>query len=189
VNVAQGEDFNAFNHQRHHAQQNHHDRQHRDLRYNSAALTDFVACHFTQSFSVTPDRAEQNNKILHTSRECAACNQPKRSWQIPELCGECWPNQRAGASDCRKVVPEQNPFVGRHKIAAIIEPLRGCGARIIKREQLRGDKCGIQTVGNQVAANRSNHKPSRADGFPSIQRNFAESNRAANRDRRPRCNR
>ena len=105
--------------------------------------------------SVFPSRRIEQNKIMKSCTHPAKA-QPaishKRSRQISELRRQRRPHQRSRPGNRREVMPEQHPFICRHKIAAIIQALRGSRARIVQRQNFCGNKCRVQPVGHQVAA-------------------------------------
>jgi len=116
VKVAQGERLESVDHdEANHGEKNRHDRQHGNLRDETAAFADLLARHLAERFSVAPNRAKENDKILHAARKRRAGNQPKRARQVAELRGERRADERAGSRDGGKMVPEENPFVGRPK--------------------------------------------------------------------------
>src|SRR5262249_52513574 len=134
-------------------------------------------------------RAKQNHKILHASRKCSACDQPQSSRQITELRRERRPNQRPRPRDRCKVVPKQNPFVCRNKIAAVVISLGRRRARIVKRNDSCGQECRIQPVGNQIATSCSNNEPSCTDSFVPVKGDCSEGGRTEARDGNPYQNR
>ena len=57
--------------------------------------------------------------------------------------GQCGADERPRTGNSREMVAEEDPFVGRHKIAAVVVPFRGGGARIIERKHFRRNKSRI----------------------------------------------
>src|ERR1051326_2515283 len=83
------------------------------------------------------------------------------------------------------MMSEKPPLVGRDKIAAVVETFRGRSPRVIQGQQFRGDESGVQPVSHQVTADRSNHKPRRADRFSAVQSDLPQPHGAANRNCQP----
>src|SRR5690348_3891953 len=93
-----------YDYQRNHAEQNNHDRQHRELRDESSAAADLFTRHLSEGFSVAPNRAKQDDEVLYASRQRRAGNQPKSSRQVPKLRRERRPHERSWSGDRREVV-------------------------------------------------------------------------------------
>ena len=96
-------------------------------------------------------------------------DQPKRARQITELRRERWPDQRARPGNRRKVMPEENPLVGRNKVAPVVVNLGRRGAGIIQGQQARRDKRRVQTIRDHVATDCRNDEPSRIQRFATVQ--------------------
>src|SRR5208283_3127017 len=101
-------------------------------RDESAAFADLFAGHFAKGLAITTNRTEQNDKILHAACKSGTSNQPQRSRKVTELRSQGWTDERAGSGNRGKVVAEQNPFVGGHKVATVIAAFGRSGSRIIQ---------------------------------------------------------
>src|SRR5882724_1324439 len=166
-------------------EENRHDREHGELSDEAAALADFFARHLAERFSITPDRAEKNDEILHAARERRAGDQPKCARQVAELRGERGADERAGTSDGREMVAEEDPLVRGHKIAAVVVALTGPGTRVIEYENFCGDKGGIEAESDEIAADRGDDKPDGIQRFATMQCDGAECARAQNGNANP----
>jgi hypothetical protein len=87
------------------------------------------------------------------------------------------------------MMAEEDPFVGRHKVAAIVVPFRRSGARIIECKNFRRNKRRIQAEGDKVATKRGDDKPHGIERFAAVNGNRAESARSQKRHDNPSENR
>ncbi len=83
------------------------------------------------------------------------------------------------------MVPEEDPFVGRHEVAAVVVAFAGSGAGVIEGKNPGGDKSGIKTVSHQIAAHRSHDEPSRIERLAAIESDLAERSRPEQCDPEP----
>ena len=81
----------------------------------TAAFADFFARHLANRFSVTPNGAKENHKVLHAAREHRASNQPECARQVAELRGQRRADKRPGPRNGGEMVAEENPFVGGYE--------------------------------------------------------------------------
>ena len=116
-------------------------------------------------FAATPDRTEQHDHVVHAAAQGGANQNPKCSRQEPKLSGEDRANQRAGAGDCRKMMPEHHPAIRRHEIFAVIMRDGGCSALIIQDENLGCEPLAVKTVADRERAEPRGYDPKRADLF------------------------
>src|SRR6266850_3203862 len=165
-----------------------HDREHRQLRDEAAAFAYLFARHLAERFPIPTNRAEQNDEILHTTRECRTGDQPERTRQVAELRGERGADERAGARDGGEMVAEEHPLVGGHEVATVVVPFAGRSSRVIERENLCGNKGGIEAKRDEIAADRGDDKPDSVQRFAAMQCDGAECARAQNDDANPDCN-
>ena len=93
--------------------------------------------HFAEGAAVAPDRAEQDDEVLHRAGEHHADENPQRPGQVSHLRGQHRPDQRPGARDRREMVPEHDVFVGGHVVEAVVVAFGRRQARIIQLENLR----------------------------------------------------
>ena len=75
------------------------------------------------------------------------------------------------------MVPEENPFVRRHEVAAIIMALAGSGAGVIERKNFGGDKCGVQPVSHQITTNSCDDEPGGIERLSTMKSNGAQCGR------------
>ncbi len=83
------------------------------------------------------------------------------------------------------MVPEENPFVRGHEVAAIVVALAGSSAGVIERKNFGGDKGRIEPVRHQITANRSHDKPRRIERLAAIESDLGERSRAKQGDAEP----
>ena len=93
---------------------------------------------------------------MHCAAQTNSDHQPQKSWQKSKLRCQHRTNQRSRAGDGREVMTEQNPFIGRIIVVAVIHRVGRHGPRIIERQDLGRDEGGIVTV-------RDRHQAQRAD--------------------------
>ena len=115
--------------ERAHAEQDDHDADDGDVRDEAAEAADFGFGHFGEGFAVAANGEQQDHEILHAAAEDRARENPESAGKIAELCGEDGADQRAGAGDGGEVMSEDDPLVGAHEVAAILEALGGSGAQ------------------------------------------------------------
>jgi len=157
-----------FHHnQRQHRQNNHQDRYDAHQRDESRKRTDLFADHLAEEFAAPTDRAEHHDGIMHGSAECCTDEHPQEPRQKAELRSQNRPHQRSRSGDSGEVMPKNDPFVGWHKILAVLMKQRRGGARLVEREHLRHEPGRMEPEGNCEHADRSNDDPQGADGFPS----------------------
>src|SRR2546422_587990 len=164
----------VYDHEANHSEKNRHDGKHSQLRDEAAALADFFPGHLANRFSVPPNRAKKNDKILHAARKRRSGNQPESAGQIAKLRGERRSNQRARTGNGGEMVAEENPFVGGHEVAAIVVAFAGSGARIVERKNFGRDKSGIEPIGHQITAHRRHNKPGGVERLAAMQRDGTE---------------
>ena len=155
-------------------EENRHDREHGQLCDEAAAFAYLFARHLTERLAVAPDRAEQNDEILHAARERRAGDQPERARQVAELRGERGADERAGARYGGKMVPKKHPLVSGHEVAAVVVTFAGRSSRVIERENLCGDEGGIQAERDEITTCRGDDKPDGIQQFAAMQCDGAE---------------
>ena len=74
---------------------------------------------------------EQNDHVLDRAGEDDADDDPDGSRQVAHLRGKHRSDQRSGTRDCREVVAEEHPPVGRVVIHGVVQPLRRRGPRLV----------------------------------------------------------
>ena len=102
---------------------------------------ELVARHLAERAAVAP-RIEQNehDEVLHAAAQHDADQDPQRARQVAELRGQHGADERARAGDRREVVAEHDPAVGRHEVAAVVQPLGRRRAPLIERQHLGGEE-------------------------------------------------
>src|SRR6185503_19090442 len=128
-----------------------------------------------------------DHEVLHAARQDRAHDQPQRARQVAELRRQRRADQRARAGDRGEVVAEHDPLVGGHVVAAVVEPLGGCRARVVERQHLGRDEGGIEAVGRQVAAHRRDHEPDPVDRLAALQRDGGQRAGAHQADQGPKA--
>ena len=152
--------------EREHGDQDDHDREDRDHREEPRPPADLVARHLAERLAVAAQREEQDHEVLHAAAEHDADHDPERARQVAELRGEHRADERTRAGDRGEVVAEDDPAVGRHEVAAVVEPLGRGGARRVEREHLRGDEGRVEAVGDEVGAAAATTKKRPLTGSP-----------------------
>ena len=66
----------------------------------------------------------EDAEVLHRAAEHDADEDPERAGQVAELRRERRADQRPGPGDGREVMAEDDPAVGRHEVAAVVDALR-----------------------------------------------------------------
>ena len=82
-------------------------------------LADFTFGNFGQTLTLVPDRGEEHHHIMHGAGQNGAQDDPQGAGQIAELGRQHRPQQGPGRGDGRKVVAEQDKFIGFDIIMAI----------------------------------------------------------------------
>ena len=90
---------------------------------------ELIARHLAEAAAVAARGQQQDRHVLDAAADDGADQDPQRAGQIAELRGERRADQRAGAGDGGEVVAEDDPAMGRHEVAAVVEALGGRGAR------------------------------------------------------------
>jgi hypothetical protein len=138
-----------------------------------------------ESFAVAAHGAKENGEILHSAGEDCAEENPKSAWEVTELRGECWADERAGSGDGGEMMTEQNPFVGGFKIVAIAQAFGGSGAAVIEQHDFGGNEFCVEAEADGVNAGGGGYEPQAVNGFAMIARNDSEANRARDCDGSP----
>ena len=111
-----------------HGDQDHHDDQRAEHRRVTADRPELVARHLSEAATVATGRQEQHRHVLHAAAEHGADENPQRARQIAELRGQRGTDQRTRAGNGGEVMAEHHPAIGRHEVAAVVEPHRWRGA-------------------------------------------------------------
>jgi hypothetical protein len=85
----------------------------------------------------------------------------------------------------REMMAVKHVPICRHVIEAVIMTLCGCGARSVDAEGRVGDKQAIETIRDEIDANRGDNEPSGIDRFPPVKRNNCKRHGAQQSDRCP----
>ncbi len=156
-------------HQCQHGDQDDHDHEGAGERSEAAEGPQLIARHLPQAASVAAGGHEQNGHVLDAPAEYRAEQDPERSRQIAELRGQGRTHQRAGTRDGREVMSEDDPAMGRHEVAAVIETLGRRRPRGVHRQHPGGDPGGIETVTDDIDAHAGRDQPQRIDRFIAVQ--------------------
>ena len=97
-------------------------------RREAAEDADLLARHLPERLAVAPQRADEDEKVLHGAAQDDADDDPQRPRQVAELRAQRRPDQRTGAGDGGEVVPEDDPAVGRNEVVAVVDALGGRAA-------------------------------------------------------------
>ena len=172
-------------HQGAHSEQDHDDADHGNVSHQAAQAANFFPRHFGERLAVAPNREQQNHEVLHAASEDRAGQYPKGPGEIAKLRGQHRTDQRAWAGDGGEVVPEDHPFVGGDKIAAIFQTLGGRGALRIQDQNFRRNELAVETVSDGVGTNRRDHQPHCIDLLASMKCDRGQGQRSQNCDREP----
>ncbi len=82
---------------------------------------------------------------------------------------------------------EEDPPVGRHEVAAVVEALGRRRALRIELEDLLRDEPRVEAIRNEIRADRGDDEPGRADRLAAFHGDVAERARASHRDGHPHC--
>src|SRR5262249_22222414 len=113
-------------------------------------------------------RQEQDDHVLDAATDYGAHENPQRAGQIPELRSERGADERTRSGYGGEVMAEDHPAMRRDIVATVVEALGRRGARGIRRQHLRGDPGGVETVAEKVDADRRGDDPERIDGLAAI---------------------
>ena len=75
-------------HQCDHCEQDHHDRENRNHRDDTAGPPEFLPGHLAQRLAVAPHGAEQHDEILHRPANHGPQDDPERAGEVAELRGQ-----------------------------------------------------------------------------------------------------
>ena len=127
-----------------------------DGRGDAGSFADVVAGELVERKAVMPDGSEEHYVIVDRAGQHGADNDPDRAGQEAELRREDRADQRPRAGDGREVMAEQDPFISRVIIVAVIEPDgRGDFFRI-KRQDFSRQKGRIIAIGQRKNAEGDN---------------------------------
>ncbi len=94
-------------------------------------------------------------------------------------------DERTRPGDRGKMVAKEDPFVGRHEVAAIVVAFRRRGARVVKRQDFGSHESGIETECDEITAKRGNDKPHGVERFAAVDSNRPEGACAKKGDHQP----
>ena len=106
---------------------------------------------------------------LNAAAKNGAGENPQSAGKIAKLRGQHRANERTGPCDRGKVMSKDDPLVGAHEIAAVLEALSGRGAQGVERENAGRDELAVKAVADRVAADRGDHQPHGVDFFSAMQ--------------------
>src|SRR5262249_55897637 len=151
----------------------------------TADFADFGLRHFCERFTVAAHREKQNYKILHAAAEDGAGNDPQRSWQVAKLRCEHRTYERAWSRDRREMVSEDNPLVGRDKVASVVEAFGWSGAKWINYKKFCGDESAVKAISDSIGRDGGDHQPHGIDLLAAMQCDGGESESAEQADENP----
>ncbi len=167
------------------SEQDHDDADHGHVSHQAAQAANFVTRHFGQRLSIASHGKEQNHEILHAAAEDRTGKYPESAGKIAELRRQHRADQRAGSGDGGEMVPEDHPFVGGNKVAAIFQPLGRCGALSIQDQHFGRDELAVETVTERVGADGRDHQPHGIDLLAPMERDCGQSQGSQHCDRQP----
>ena len=171
--------------EREHGEQDDHDRKDRDHRGQAGNGIDLFLRDLPERFAVASHRRAQDQEVLHRSAQHNTSDEPQRARQEPELRGEGWTDQRAGARNGRKVVAEEHPLRRDDEVATVRQPLGGrCTARVEAKDSV-GDEARVEPIGYQVGAHCRDQQPRGVDRLAARERNETKGAPAGNGDGKP----
>ncbi len=135
--------------------------------------------------AVAAHRSEENDKILDTPPDNGTDQNPESPRQVAELGRQGGADQGTGAGDGGKMVPQENPFVGRHIIPPVIDPLRRRGPPVVQFEHPERQKTAVKPVADQVNADGGHNQPDGVDRLITIQCHGSERTGAGDADGNP----
>ena len=121
-----------------------------DHRRGRAEAAQLVAREVGEAPAVAARGAEQHQHVLHAAGQHRADQQPQRARQVAELRGERRADQGTRARDRGEVVAEHDRAVGRHEVAAVVEPLGGRRPRRIETADAGRDPAAVEAVADEV---------------------------------------
>ena len=136
-----------------------------DARSRTQLLFDDVA----QRFAVAAHRNKQHHHVLNRTGQNHAENNPQRTRQITHLRRQHGADQRTRTGNGRKMVAEQNFFIGRNIIHAVVVAFRRRHAPRIEFQNVFTDIEAVKTVGDAIHRDRSDDQPYRTDVLAAAQ--------------------
>jgi hypothetical protein len=103
-----------------------------------------------------PDGSEKHDVIVDRAGQHRADNDPDRAGQETELRRQDRADQRSRAGDRREVMAEENPFISRVIIVAVIEPDSRGDFFWIKRQDFGRQEGRIIAIGQREDAESDN---------------------------------
>jgi hypothetical protein len=162
-------------HQSQHGDDDHHDGQRAQRRRHPADRAELVARHLAQAFAVAARGEEQDGHVLHATAEHRAHQQPERARQVAELHRQGGADQRTGAGNGGKVMPEHHPAMGGNVVAAVVQSFGGRGAGLVDHVHPGLDPLGVKAVAQGVDAHGRRNDPQGVDRFIPLQRDSRQS--------------
>ncbi len=133
VTVPMGSPERVHHDQREHGDQHDHDPEGATSAVNPATgpISSFAIC---PSDSIAASGGAEDHAVLHRAAERDADDDPDGAGEESELRRERRADERPRPGDRREVLAEDDPFVGRHEIAAVLEAHGGRRACGVERE-------------------------------------------------------
>jgi hypothetical protein len=109
---------------------------------------EFVACDFRQRLTAAAHRRGQHEHVLDSPRETDTDEKPEQPRHVAILDRQHRTDERAGPGNGGEVMAEEDPFLGRMIILAVIEEVRRRRAEIVNHRDAGGEESAVVTVGD-----------------------------------------
>ena len=91
-------------------------------------------------------RSKKDDHIMDAAAKDGPEQYPEKSRPPSVLRGQNRSDERTRAGNCREMMSEYNPLVGRDVILAVIAGDRRRDVPVVKHQNFCGDECGIITI-------------------------------------------
>ncbi len=172
-------------HERQHRDENDHDQQRADQRGKASDGPELIARHLPEAAAVAPRRQEEDHHVLHATAQDRTDQDPQRTRQIAELRCQRRADQRSGTRDGREVMPERDPTVRRHEIAAVVEAFGRRCTRSVDGQDARSDPGSVEPVAEKIDAHGSGDDPQSVDRLVPMQRYASDGKASDHRQQHP----
>ena len=102
---------------------------------------------------------------MHRAAKRRTDEHPEHAGQVTELRGKHGADQRTGSGNRGKMVTEDDPLVGFDEVTSVTVHLGRRRTQVVKREHLRHQPRGMETVADRENAKGRDHHPKGIDGF------------------------
>jgi hypothetical protein len=118
-----------------------------------------VAHHLPERLAAAPDRAEEDDAVVHGPAKDGADQDPEEAGKVAELRGEHRARRAGRAGDGREVMAEDDPAVRPHEVLAVGLRLGGRGPQLVDRQHVRHQPRRVEAVGEGERARRGDDHP------------------------------